>query len=116
MYSPTLQVSERGSYQRHRSEQNAAVLRQTLTSEGEPISAQKTSTQVSADDILVDEEPIFVYAPVISGTETSRRSPPATISPLVRRDSLKRKVPHDGFDEPSKVYLTATLPIARGRC
>jgi hypothetical protein len=58
-------------------------------------------TQVSADDILVDEEPTFVYAPVNSGTET--QSPPATISPLVRRDSLKRKVPHDGFDEPSKV-------------
>jgi hypothetical protein len=98
-----------GSYQTHRSEPNAAVLRQTLTNEGELLSAPKTATQVSADDILVDEEPTSVYAPMNTGTETERRSPPATISPLVRRDSLKRKVPHDGFYEPSKVYLTVTL-------
>ncbi|KIM39610.1 hypothetical protein M413DRAFT_447085 [Hebeloma cylindrosporum] len=87
------------------SEPNAAVLRQALMNEQESLSAQKATTQPSADDILLDEEPAPVYTPVNSGTEIHRRSPPPTTSLLIRRDSLKRKVPHDGFDEPSKEEL-----------
>ena len=96
-------------YRTHRPEPNAAVLRQTLANEGESLSAQKIPTQISSDDILVDEESTSVYAPVNSEMETQRIDLPSSTFRLVRRDSLKRKVPHDGFDEPSKVYFAITL-------
>jgi hypothetical protein len=94
---------------KHRSEPNAGILRQILKNE-EALSAEKTSIEKSANDILVDEEPT-VYAFLNSETENQSRCPDPTTSILVRHESLKRKVPHDGFDEPSKVHFIVVLYI-----
>ena len=42
---------------------------------------------------------------------TTQASPIMFTSPTSRRDSLKRKVPHDGFDEPTPVGSNAAYQL-----
>ncbi|PPQ95971.1 hypothetical protein CVT26_016187 [Gymnopilus dilepis] len=76
------------------------ILRETLVSRQSTTLVEKTTEALPADEMLQDKEALPTEE-----VPVSRGDLPAAIQKPVRTNSLKRKIPHDGFDEPEKEPL-----------
>lgn len=64
---------------------------------------EEKDSMISSPHCSPDEPQMDVEPKPSSGLSQIQSAVSTSTSNLTRRDSLKRKIPHDGFDEPEKV-------------